>query len=55
MDDVSAESAKKLKTKDQAMRSIARLHGILKRKPNGKSLAEEWAGHKREEKALEET
>jgi AbrB family looped-hinge helix DNA binding protein len=34
--------------------AIARLHGILKRKPGGKSFAEEWAEHKREEKALEE-
>ena len=42
------------KTKKQAMRSIARLHGILKPKPGDKPLAEEWAAHKREEKALEE-
>ena len=34
--------------------SIARLHGILKRKPGAKPFAEEWADHKREEKALEE-
>jgi AbrB family looped-hinge helix DNA binding protein len=35
--------------------SIRRLRGILKRKPGGKSLDEEWAEHKREEKELEET
>ena len=34
--------------------SIARLHGILKRKPNAKPFAEEWAEHKCEEKELEE-
>ena len=34
--------------------AIAKLHGILKRKSGGKPLAEEWAEHKREEKALEE-
>ena len=34
--------------------AIARLHGILKRKPGGKPFAAEWAEHKREEKALEE-
>ena len=34
--------------------SIARLHGILKRKPGGKSFDEELAAHKRAEKALEE-
>ncbi len=35
--------------------SINRLRGILKRKPGGKSFAEEWADHKREELALEES
>ncbi len=30
------------------------LHGILKRKPGGKSFTEEWAEHKNEERALEE-
>jgi AbrB family looped-hinge helix DNA binding protein len=34
--------------------SINRLRGILKRKPGGKSFAEEWAEHKREELELEE-
>ena len=34
--------------------AIARLHGILKRKPGDKPFAEEWAEHKRAEKALEE-
>ncbi|MFN2475348.1 MAG: AbrB/MazE/SpoVT family DNA-binding domain-containing protein [Chthoniobacterales bacterium] len=33
--------------------AITRLRGILKRKPGGKSLAEERAEHKAEEKALE--
>ncbi len=33
--------------------TIAKLHGILKRKPDEKPLAEEWADHKREEVALE--
>ena len=34
--------------------SIARLRGILKRKPGAKPFAEEWAEHKREEEELEE-
>lgn len=34
--------------------SIERLRGILKRKPGGKSFAEEWAEHKREERQLED-
>jgi hypothetical protein len=34
--------------------TIRRLHGILKRKPGKKPLAEAMADHKREEKALEE-
>lgn len=34
--------------------AINRLRGILKRKPGDKPFAEEWAGHKREEKELEE-
>ena len=34
--------------------AITRLRGILKRKPGGKSLAEEMAMHKASEKALEE-
>ena len=34
--------------------TIQRLRGILKRKPGDKSFDEEWAGHKREEKELEE-
>jgi len=34
--------------------AINRLHGILKRKPGAKLLAEEWAEHKREERELEE-
>ena len=34
--------------------SITRLRGILKRKPGGKSLAQEWAEHKHEELGLEE-
>ena len=33
---------------------IRRLRGILKRKPGAKSLAQEWAEYKAEEKALEE-
>jgi AbrB family looped-hinge helix DNA binding protein len=35
--------------------SIRRLRGILVRKPGDQSSAEEWAEHKREEMALEET
>jgi AbrB family looped-hinge helix DNA binding protein len=34
--------------------SINRLRGILKRKPGGKSFAQEWAEHKEEERELEE-
>ncbi len=34
--------------------AIARLRGILKRKPGEKSFGEEWADHKAYEKALEE-
>lgn len=34
--------------------AIARLRGILKRKPGGRSFAEEWAEHKRTERELEE-
>src|SRR5690348_821893 len=34
--------------------AIRRLRGILKRKPGGKPLAEEWAEHKKEEMELEE-
>ena len=34
--------------------TIAKLHGILKRKSGDKPLAEEWAEHKREEKELED-
>lgn len=34
--------------------AIARLRGILKRKPGAKPFVEEWAEHKAEEKALEE-
>ncbi len=33
---------------------IERGFGLLKRKPGDKPLSEEWAGHKREEKELEE-
>jgi len=33
---------------------INRGRGIIKRKPGGQSLAEEWAAHKKEEKDLEE-
>lgn len=35
-------------------RTIAKLHGILKRKPGEKPFAEEWAEHKREEIELED-
>lgn len=34
--------------------TIRRLKGMLKRKPGDKPLAEEWAGHKRQERELEE-
>ena len=34
--------------------AIARLRGILKRKPGAKPFAKEWAEHKAGEKALEE-
>ena len=34
--------------------SIARLRGILKRKPGEKPLIEEWAEHKAAERALED-
>ena len=33
--------------------AVERLRGILKRKPGEKPLAEEWAEHKRKERALE--
>jgi AbrB family looped-hinge helix DNA binding protein len=33
---------------------IRRGRGILKRKPGDKPLAEEWAGHKKQERKLEE-
>lgn len=33
---------------------IRRGRGILKRKPGEKPLTEDWAGHKRQEKELEE-
>jgi AbrB family looped-hinge helix DNA binding protein len=34
-------------------RTIAKLHGILKRKPGDKPFAEEWVEHKRDEAKLE--
>ena len=34
--------------------AIERGYGLLKRKPGGKPFAEEWAEHKREERALED-
>ncbi len=34
--------------------AIERGFGLLKRKPGGKPLAEEWAEHKREERELED-
>ena len=34
--------------------TIQRLRGILKRKPGGKPLAEEWTAHKQEERKLED-
>lgn len=34
--------------------AIERGYGLLKRKPGGKSFAEEWAEHKREERELED-
>ena len=34
--------------------SIDRGFGLLKRKPGGKSFAEEWAEHKRAERELED-
>jgi len=34
--------------------AIERGYGLLKRKPGGKTFAEEWAEHKREERELEE-
>jgi hypothetical protein len=34
--------------------AIARLRGILKRKPGENRLSEEWAEHQAAEKALEE-
>lgn len=34
--------------------AIERLRGILKRKPGAGPLAGEWAGHKREERELED-
>ena len=33
--------------------TIGKLHGILKRQPGGRSFAQEWAEHKREERELE--
>jgi AbrB family looped-hinge helix DNA binding protein len=35
--------------------TLGRLRGILKRKPGDTSFAREWADHKAEEKALEES
>ena len=35
--------------------AIARLRGILKRKPGGKPFTDEWAEHTAGEKALEES
>ena len=34
--------------------AIERGYGLLKRKPGSKPFAEEWAEHKREERALED-
>jgi AbrB family looped-hinge helix DNA binding protein len=34
--------------------AIERGYGLLKRKPGGKTFAEEWAEHKREERELED-
>ena len=34
--------------------AIERGYGLLKRKPGSKPFAEEWAGHKREERELED-
>ena len=34
--------------------AVSLLHGIIKRKPDEKPLAEEWAAHKKQELALEE-
>jgi hypothetical protein len=34
--------------------AIRRAHGIVKRKPDEKPLAEWWAEHKREERELED-
>lgn len=34
--------------------TLRRLRGILKRKPADKAIADEWAGHRAEELALEE-
>ena len=34
--------------------SVERAFGLLKRKPGGKSFAEEWAEHKRAERELED-
>ena len=34
--------------------AIERGYGLLKREPGGKTLAEEWAEHKRAERELEE-
>jgi AbrB family looped-hinge helix DNA binding protein len=34
--------------------AIERGFGLLKRKPGGKSLSQEWADHKREERSLED-
>jgi AbrB family looped-hinge helix DNA binding protein len=34
--------------------AVERGFGLLKRKPGGKSFAEEWAEHKREERELED-
>jgi AbrB family looped-hinge helix DNA binding protein len=40
--------------KPMTRQAIARLHGILKRAPGEKPLAEEWAKHKAEESKLED-
>jgi len=40
--------------KPMTAKMIERGFGLLKRKPGDKPFAEEWAEHKREERALEE-
>ncbi len=51
---VVTETPEGILLKPVTRHTIARLHGILKRKPGDKPFGEWWAEHKRGEKVLEE-